>query len=122
VDPIIVNSDMTVIGGHQRLKVLQELNYIEIDCVVIDVPKDKEKALNIALNKISGEWDVPMLKDLLQELDTGDFDMEITGFDVEELESLMTQIHPVDLDEEDEKDEKSKKIVHCPKCGFEFEV
>jgi len=99
VDPIIVNSDMTVIGGHQRLKVLQELNYIEIDCVVIDIPKNKEKALNIALNKISGSWDIPMLKDLLEELDTGAIDMAITGFDEEEIEDMMTKNSIVDIDE-----------------------
>ena len=55
IDPIIVNKDLTVIGGHQRLKVLKDLEYKEIDCVVTDVDKVREKALNIALNKISGE-------------------------------------------------------------------
>lgn len=57
VAPIIVNTDMTVISGHQRLKVLKELGYTEIDCNIVDLDKNKEKALNIALNKISGEWD-----------------------------------------------------------------
>ena len=55
IDPIIVNSDMTVIGGHQRLKVLKDLGYTEIECNVVDLDKTREKALNIALNKISGE-------------------------------------------------------------------
>jgi len=40
----------------------------------------KEKALNIVLNKAQGDWDLPKLKDLLQELDTGEFDIAITGF------------------------------------------
>ena len=57
VAPIIVNADMTVIGGHQRLKVLKELGYTEIECNIVDLDKNKEKALNIALNKITGEWD-----------------------------------------------------------------
>ena len=43
VDPIIINKDMTVIGGHQRLKVLKEMGYTEIDCVVVDLNKTKEK-------------------------------------------------------------------------------
>jgi ParB-like chromosome segregation protein Spo0J len=63
VDPIIINSDNTIIGGHQRLKVLRDLGYTEVDCVVIEIDKTKEKALNIALNKISGEWNVELLKD-----------------------------------------------------------
>ena len=38
VDPVIVNDDMTVIGGHQRLTVLKDLGFVEIDCVVVSVP------------------------------------------------------------------------------------
>ena len=55
VSPLVVNEDMTVIGGHQRLKVLQELGYTEVECIIVNLDKTKEKALNIALNKISGE-------------------------------------------------------------------
>lgn len=61
VDPVIVNKDMTIIGGHQRVTVLSDLGYDEIDCVVVDVDKNKEKALNIALNKITGEWNKELL-------------------------------------------------------------
>lgn len=100
VDPVIVNADMTVIGGHQRLKVLQDLGYTDIECVVVDMDKDRERALNIALNKISGEWDFPRLKDLLQELDTGAFDVELTGFDYAEIEELLGQVHQEDVEED----------------------
>ena len=86
VDPIIVNKDMTIIGGHQRYKVLVDLGYDELDCVVVDLPKDREKALNIALNKISGEWDESLLIDLLGDL--GDL-AELTGFDAEEIDKLL---------------------------------
>ena len=55
VEPIIWNKRTgVVIGGHQRLKVLQHLGYTEVDCVVLDIDEQKEKALNVALNKISG--------------------------------------------------------------------
>lgn len=53
VSPLVINKDMTVIGGHQRLKVLQELGFENVECIVVDLDKTKEKALNIALNKIS---------------------------------------------------------------------
>lgn len=53
VSPLVVNKDMTVIGGHQRLKVLEELGYKEVECVILELDKQKEKALNVALNKIS---------------------------------------------------------------------
>ena len=65
-DPLVVNADMTVIGGHQRLTVAKELGYTEVPCAVVDVDKTREKALNIALNKITSVWDEKMLAELLQ--------------------------------------------------------
>lgn len=89
VEPIIWNSRTgVVIGGHQRLKVLQHLGYTEVDCVVLDIDEQKEKALNVALNKISGEWDMPLLTALLKDLDESGFDATLTGFDVSELSGL----------------------------------
>jgi ParB-like chromosome segregation protein Spo0J len=116
IDPVIVNSDMTVVGGHQRLKVLKELGYREIDCVVVDMDKTQEKALNIALNKITGEWDMPALKDLLLEIDTGEIDLTLTGFDIDELETLMTQVR---LDDVDVKDSVAVPKL-CPHCGLDI--
>ncbi len=107
---------MTVIGGNQRLKVLKELGYKKVDCVLLDLDKTKEKALNIALNKIEGEWDLPKLKDLLQELDTGEMYMDITGFDYTELEELMTQFYVP------EENENEKNFITCPKCGYIFKL
>jgi len=70
VDPIIVNKDMTIIGGHQRYKICKDLKHTEIDCVVLDLSKEEERELNIRLNK-----------------NTGDFDMDILAneFDIDEL-------------------------------------
>ena len=96
VDPVIVNSDYTVIGGHQRLKVLKELGHSQIDVVVVDIPKIKEKALNIALNKITGEWDTQRLTGLLGELKAENFDISITGFDEKEFDGLLRELHKDD--------------------------
>jgi DNA modification methylase len=88
VEPLIWNERTgNLVGGHQRLKVLQDLGYTEVEVSVVDMDSAKEKALNIALNKISGEWDFPLLKDLLLELD-GEIDLDITGFDVSEIDAL----------------------------------
>ena len=90
VEPVIVNKrNMTVVGGHQRLKVLKDLGYKEIEVVYVDLNDTDEKALNIALNKISGDWDAEKLEDLIREisLDT-DFDVELTGFTLEEVETM----------------------------------
>ena len=61
VDPIIVNKNNTVIGGHQRLKICKELKHIEIDCVVLDLSKEEERELNIRLNKNTGTFDMDIL-------------------------------------------------------------
>jgi len=109
VDPVIINKDGTIIGGHQRYKVLKNMGYTDIQCIVIDVDKDKEKALNIALNKISGDWDKTKLKELLTELQSIDM-AEITGFDMAELGMLGVQEEVIDDDfdiDEVLKEEKS---------------
>ena len=92
VAPIIVNADMTVIGGHQRLKVLKELGYEEVECNIVDLNKTKEKALNIALNKITGEWDNSKLEELLAELKETDIDMDMTGFTFDEVDNILKDI------------------------------
>ena len=61
VDPIIVNKDYTVIGGHQRLKVLNDMQTDTIPCVVLDLSKEKERELNVRLNKNTGDFDIDIL-------------------------------------------------------------
>lgn len=101
VSPLVVNKDMTVIGGHQRLKVLIELGYTEIECIIVDLDKTSEKALNIALNKIQGDWDEEKLENLLKELKTENFDLELTGFNSEEINDLLDDFFETTEDEFD---------------------
>ena len=115
VEPIVWNKRTgNIVGGHQRYKVLLDTGAQEIDCVVVDLDDAKEKALNLALNKIQGDWDYLKLKDLLQELDTGEFDLEITGFDMGEIEDLMTQFHVPGEIVEDEAPEPPEEPVTKP--------
>ena len=102
VDPIIVNRDGTIIGGHQRYFVLSDLGYEEAQVSVVDLNKNDEKALNIALNKITGEWDEMKLRDLLLELDLDGYDLAATGFSSQEVEDLCIRL---DEDLEAEEDE-----------------
>ena len=89
VEPVIWNEKTGhVVGGHQRLKVLTDMGITEVDVVVVDMDTEKEKALNIALNKISGEWDTEKLALVIADLQGTDFDVSLTGFDPEELEDL----------------------------------
>lgn len=108
VEPLIWNKRSgNLVGGHQRLKILKERGDVEVEVSVVDLTDAKEKALNLALNKIGGDWDPTKLKDLLiDDLDTGAFDIELTGFDLEEIEQLATQYHVDPL--------------VCPQCGYQF--
>lgn len=128
VEPLVWNQQTgNLVGGHQRFKILKDQGMTRIPCSIVELDEKKERILNIALNKISGEWDMPKLKDLLEELDTGEIDLELTGFDTDEIEDLMTRFYidenetitangEIDLNEFDD----SNFDCECPKCGFRF--
>ncbi|KXA49374.1 DNA (cytosine-5-)-methyltransferase [Streptococcus agalactiae] len=110
VDPIIVNKDLTVIGGHQRLTVLKDLDYETAKCVIVDLSKEDEKALNIALNKITGQWDDQLLADLLLDLQEADFNLDLTGFEPPEIDDILSNVHDNDLSDDDfDVEEELKK-------------
>ena len=104
VEPVIWNKTTGfVVGGHQRLKVLLDMGITEMECVVVEMDAEKEKALNIALNKISGEWDKDKLALLIADLQGADFDVSLTGFEPAEIDSLFKdaqqdKVHDDDFD------------------------
>ena len=96
VEPIVWNERTgNVVSGHQRLKVLREMGVTRVGVSVVDLDEASEKAMNVALNKISGEWDIPKLQDVLSAISRSGIDEGLTGFDVEELESLICDDEPV---------------------------
>ena len=99
-DPLVVNADMTIIGGHQRLTVAIDLGYTEVPCAVVDVDKTREKALNIALNKITGQWDDELLANLLQDLDGVQFNTDLTGFEKDEIQRLCSKLFDKEVQED----------------------
>lgn len=90
VEPLVVNKDFSVIGGHQRLVAAKDLGWKKVPVFMVDLSEEKAKILNLALNRIHGDWDYPMLRDMLVDLDTGAFDIELTGFGPSEIEDLFT--------------------------------
>lgn len=102
VEPVIWNKQTGhVVGGHQRLKVLIEQGESEVDCVIVDMDETKEKALNVALNKVSGDWDLPKLADLISDLDESMFDVSLTGFEAAEIDDLFSKVHDKDVSDDD---------------------
>ena len=91
VEPLVWNERSgNLVGGHQRLKVLIERGVEEVEVSVVDLPPEREKALNIALNKVQGDWDPRKLAELLDGLTTIDgFDVTLTGFDLPEVDELV---------------------------------
>ena len=121
VDPILIHlKDNTIIGGHQRYKILKQQNqetgeYETLQLYkrgdigwiftneTLTIPTEShEKGLNLALNKISGEWDYLKLNNLIDELlDDANFNINLTGFDDLDLESLNKDLDDMELVEED---------------------
>lgn len=91
VEPLVWNKrTQTLISGHQRFKVLVTQGKKEVEVSVVDLPLEKEKALNITLNKIEGRWDEDKLAGLLSELsEVPEFDLELTGFDLPDVSKLL---------------------------------
>ncbi len=91
VDPVIWNSrTKRVVGGHQRLTVLRDFGHTTAPTIVVDLDERHEKALNIALNKIAGAWDLTLLRDLLTEIEVSGEGVTLTGFDPKEIEEILT--------------------------------
>lgn len=89
LDPIVWNERTgRVVGGHQRLNILMDLGHGSVDVSVVDLDEDREKALNLALNKTGGSWDLKKLESLFEDIQSADLDVEVTGFSVSEIGQL----------------------------------
>jgi len=112
VEPVVWNRTTgNVVGGHQRLTVLKDLGQTEVDCVIVELDEKHEKALNVALNKIQGEWDKDKLAELLTELDGSEFDVSLTGFDAAEIDELLNAFYSKEAVQDDfDVDEEHDKI------------
>ena len=95
VDPVIVNKnpdrENIIIGGHQRVKVAKKLGMLDVPCIELDLSYDKEKELNVRLNKNTGDWDYDILVNNFNIDDLVEF-----GFDDSELK--------IDLPEDEKED------------------
>jgi len=126
--PVVIGGNGEIIAGHTRVMAAKKLGIDDIPCIIADdLTEAQIKAFRIADNKTAefSEWDKELLAVELEELSEMDFNISITGFDESEIENLMTQFNPIDLDEDEDGEEvegNSKTVYHCPKCGFEFEV
>lgn len=86
-EPLIVNKTTgNLVSGHQRLSVLKANGTEEVEVVIVEMDGEQEKLLNIAMNKIDGDWDYQKLEELFEEIEADD--IKFTGFTTEELKNL----------------------------------
>ncbi len=102
--PLVVDEDGVIIDGNQRIKVLKELGYTEIEVVVVDIEdENKKKALAIALDKITGEWDNEKLYDLLSSFEEGQLQelIRVAGIKDDELTDLKNLFVPTEANDDE---------------------
>jgi DNA modification methylase len=119
INPIIATPDGVIRAGHTRYKAAKLNKLKKVPVIFIDFKSEKKaRGFSISDNKSYefSEWNIPILKDLLEELDIGEFDVSLTGFEENEIEDLMTQFH-IDKPEEDDFDvDKAVEEIKKPIC------
>ena len=86
-NPILVSADGYILAGHARLKAAEKAGIEDVPVIYLPLEGAKAEAYLLADKRLQDEtdWDLPKLKDLFQEMDTGEFDLELTGFGIDEI-------------------------------------
>lgn len=115
-NPVLVSADGYVLAGHARLKAAEKAGIEEVPVIYLPLEGAKAEAYLIADNRLQDEtgWDYEKLKDLLQDLDTGEFDIELTGFGMDEIEDLMTQFAPEESEVKEDDFDPEENIPETP--------
>lgn len=125
VEPLIINKTTgALVGGHQRLAALKARGETEAEVVIIEVSEQNEKLLNVALNKIEGDWDYGKLEQLFSEF--SEEDISFTGFSQEELTNLFGEAEVSNGfsydDGSDEAEPEGKEKTECKPKNPEFNI
>lgn len=119
--PLIIDEKNEIVCGHTRYKASEKLGLKEVPCIIAeDLTPAQIKAFRIADNKVSeySEWDMDILKNEFLELKELDLEIIDTGFDIDEIGRLISEIDIDSFFEESEQKEKASKT--CPHCGGEL--
>ncbi|CAB4153033.1 ParB/Sulfiredoxin [uncultured Caudovirales phage] len=123
-NPILVDGDNGLIAGHGRLLAARKLGINTVPVIELaHLTENQKKALIIADNKLAlnADWDIEILKLELNELDANDFNLNLVGFDVDELRIVMGYGADFDAGTEDDQGTLDKiDPIICPSCGHEF--
>ena len=125
--PILAKSDKTIVDGHLRLKAAKKLGLEEVPVLLCDDMTDIQvRAFRLSVNKVSefADWDDEMLRVELDELGKDGFDLELTGFSLDEVATLLingSDFEPGSEDDQGQLDKLDPKMVTCPHCSQEFD-
>ena len=125
--PILAKSDKTIVDGHLRLKAAKKLGLEKVPVLLCDDMTDVQvRAFRLSVNKVSefADWDSEMLRVELDELGKDGFDIELTGFSLDEVATLLidgSNFEPGSEDDQGQLDKLDPKIVTCPHCSKEFD-
>jgi ParB-like chromosome segregation protein Spo0J len=109
-----------LVGGHQRVIILDALGIEEVLVTIVDVDEVREMSMNVALNKVEGLWDMPKLQDLFNKIKMIDEkELDLTGFSQTDISKILESFEKEDIpDEFDKFDETVDFEYKCPKCGY----
>jgi len=125
--PILAKSDKTIVDGHLRLKAAKKLGLEEVPVLLCDDMTDIQvRAFRLSVNKVSefADWDDEMLRVELDALGVDGFDLELTGFSLDEVATLLidgSDFEPGSEDDQGQLDKLDPKMVTCPHCSQEFD-
>ncbi len=129
VTPVLIDSDNNIIAGHGRVEAARAEGMTEVPCVLVSsLTEAQRKAYILADNRLSevSEWDPQLLKIEIKELEALHFDVQIIGFDAQDVDQInigaQTEPDALDLDDFTADSKADNQKMHCPKCGFVFEV
>ncbi len=111
-EKIIINTDNTIIGGHQRISILKSMKEKEVECWVPERQLNDHEAeeLCIRLNRNHGEFDFDILANQFDIPDLLEWGFSVDDLDMGDFEEI----------ESEESKDKKKKLTTCPQCGHEF--
>jgi len=127
MNPVLVDGENNIIAGHGRVLAARKLGLETVPCVLHEhLTESQRRAYILADNKLAlnAGWDEEMLRIELRELGDMGFDLELTGFGLDEVGTMILEGDGLDAhgDGPKEIDPDSYKLGHrCPRCGFEFD-
>ena len=125
-NPLLIDEKGNIIAGHGRLMASKKLGMEEVPCIVLEgLTEAQKKAYIIADNKmaLNAGWDFNLLSLELENLKELDFNLELTGFSVDEIDGLLNTNEDIEDNDYEEQDlkENNTQLHKCPECGCEFE-